>query len=987
MLVIAAAILVAALAAPRAEAAFGVAEWNADVFDASGEIYTQAGGHPYTGVTDFTMNRLPSGATDGSVKNVRVDLPPGIISNPEAVPKCTDAQYNAQLCPPETQLGTEQALVREGPLDLGFKVPIYNMVPPPGRVSVFAFGVPGVAPRTDILGGVRTASPLGDYGLFFEIFNIAPSPAIIRSKLTFWGTPASSQHTAERGEICTPPPLMPTGPLICAGGGKPSTAEPVPFITNPTVCDEKKKTYLTVESQTGEKAMAVAETPVKPSNCDAVPFAPSMAVTPATTKRDSPTGFGVKLSTPQSLEPDELGTAHVKDATVTLPSGLTLNPSAANGLDSCSDEQFDKPSAASPACPAASKVGTASIASHTIPSPLTGAVYVGRPVDGNRFRIFVHVAAHGVTVKLEGKVTPDPATGQLTTTFADNPQLPFTDFVLNFDSGSRAVVATPLACGEARSTSALAPYSGTPALTPSSAFTVDGDGAGAPCAPTPFALGFSAATASPLAGAFSPFTLDLGRDDGHQYLSRISLRQPPGLLGVLRGVQRCGEADAARGSCPAASRIGTATTGAGAGSEPFVLSGPVSITGPYKGAPFGLSVAIRAIAGPYDLGTVVVRAAIRVDPVDAHLEIDSDPLPAILEGVPLRLRTIKVAIDRERFIFNPTNCSPMSIRGTLTSVDGTVQQTSSPFQATGCDKLAFTPKLRAVGSSKASLNGAALSVTLTQPPGQSNIRSVAVQLPIELATNGKTLARACVLAVYSAGPAGCPAVSRVGTATAVTPVLDEPLRGTAYLVARGNKLPSLEVVLEGEGVTVRLSGTTTITGRIKSTFETIPDVPVTSFKIDLPSSPNSALATRKNLCAKPLTLDTVMVAQNGASKNEKIPLEIDDCTLRVVKRSYNRRKGTATLTIQSPSAGKVTISGKYLRTVRRTIRSAGHTKVTVALSKRGVAALRRKRSINAKSRRKLQITATVRLAAAKPAAGAKKVAAPTTKIRTKLTFR
>ena len=976
-LALVAVLILGVFSAPRAEASFGVTEFHAEVRDQDGLILSQAGARPFTGVTDFAFNETGTGAPDGNIKDIRVDVPAGLISNPEATPKCTDAQFPA--CPPSSQLGRVRLVASPAGPTVQIIVPIYNMVPPPDRVSVFSFSVPGLAPRTDVLGSVRSD---GDYGVSFDIKDVGQMSSIKRSTLTFWGVPADPAHDAERGQSCQG---LASAPPACGPGGQPSLAPPVPFLTNPTFCGPAQTTKLTVTSHQNpdEKLSYTDTTPTGATGCDAVPFAPSISVSPGTTKRDSPTGLNVNVNVPQSQDPQTLGTAHLRNAVVTLPPGLTLNPSAANGLEACSDEQFGKGSNSAITCPAASKVGTATITSHTLPGPINGTIYVGRQLEGNPYRIFVVVAGFGVTVKLEGKVTPDPVTGQLTAIVSDNPQLPFTDFLLRFDAGPRSVLAMPLNCGSAQTTSALAPWSGKPASTPASAFTVDADGAGAACpAATPFSLGFQSGTGSALAGAFTPFTIALARDDGNQYLSKISLRQPPGLLGVIAGVPLCGEAEAAAGTCAAASRIGTATTSAGAGSQPFTLSGPVSLTGPYKGAPFGLSIAIRALAGPYDLGTVVVRAAIRVDPTDAHLTVDSDPLPTILQGIPLRLRNVTVSIDREQFIFNPTSCAPLAVTGTLTSTEGATQAASSAFQATGCEKLAFTPKLRAVAGSRTSRSrGAGLAVTVTQPAGQANIRSVATELPLALATRGTTLARSCLAKLYEADPVTCPGTSRVGTATAVTPVLAQPMRGTVYLVARGNKLPSIEVVLEGQGITVRMSGTITIAaGRIKTTFQAVPDVPVTSFKLDLPTGPNSALSTRKNLCATPLTVHTAIVAQNGVTRSERIPLEIDGCTLRVVKRSY--KVHVATLTIQTPSKGRVTITGKYLRTQLRTVR-VGHTKIRVPLSKLGAAQLKRnKRSARPRSQRKLQLTATVRLAPAKP-----KKPAGSTNVRTRLTFR
>ena len=395
-LAVAAAMLLGFAAAPQhARAAFGVSDFVAEVRDQDGNAYTQAGGHPYIGVVNFTVNTT-GGTPDGNVKDVRVDVPTGLISNPEATPKCTDVQF--PNCPASTQLGTEEATAILLLVPTTVKVPIYNMEPPAGRPSDFAFSIPVLSPRTDILGGVRSS---GDYGLYFEIFDIPSTPSIVTSNLTFWGVPADASHDTERGQSCTP---------VCLGGGNASTAAHVPFITNPTYCGPPQTTTLTVDSHQNpdQKLKYTDTTPVGAQNCGAVPFDPSLFVSPSTTKRDSATGLEATLHLPQSLAPDGLGTAHVKQATVTLPPGLTLNPPAGNGLEACTDEQFPQHSDAAVTCPAASKIGTVSIASHALSAPLAGDVFVGQPQDGNRYRLFVRATGFGIDVRLKGKVTPDP---------------------------------------------------------------------------------------------------------------------------------------------------------------------------------------------------------------------------------------------------------------------------------------------------------------------------------------------------------------------------------------------------------------------------------------------------------------------------------------------------------------------------------------------------------------------------------------------------
>ena len=484
---------------------------------------------------------------------------------------------------------------------------------------------------------------------------------------------------------------------------------------------------------------------------------------------------------------------------------------------------------------------------------------------------------------------------------------------------------------------------------------MDADGAGGACPPTPFDLEFAAGTQDPHAGAFSPFTVTVKRRDRHKLLSRLSVRQPPGMLGVLSSVPLCGEDDAARGTCPETSRIGTSTVKSGAGPEPFALSGPVSLTGPYNGAPFGLSIAVRALAGPFDLGTVVVRAAIHVDPADSHLTIDADPLPQVLQGIPLRLREVAVAIDRPGFFFNPSNCDPLEIHGTLTAVDGTVQEASSPFQATGCDALPFSPKLSAVADGKTSAkNGAGLKVTLEQPLGQSNVKSVSVQLPKRLTARGETVTGACLEATFTADPSKC-AAAQVGTVSAKTPLLTGSLGGPVYLVAHATGLPTLEALLQGQGLNIGLSGTITFTPTgLQSTFASVPDVPITSFVLDLPKGPHSALSASKGVCGGALTMPTTIVGQNGARIERATPITVSGCGLKILRARV--KKGTVTLTVETSRAGRLTGQGKGLRRGRKQVSKGGKATLTLRLSTAG----RKLRAKRHRAHRHLKVKVTVR---------------------------
>jgi hypothetical protein len=922
-LVIAALVLCAV--APNAFAAFGVDDNNfvAEVRKSHtlGDLETRAGATPVDGVTDFTFNTTLLGTPDGNVRNIRVDLPPGLISNPQAAPQCEDIS----ACTNANWIGNVELNVVStlGALLPPIPAKVYNMKPEPGQVSLFEFqALPGLP--TKIVGGVRDTT---DYGLFFTISDVPEVANIVRSVLTFFGDP----------------------------GAQNTTGNHAPFIRLPTACVGPQTTKLTVTSWANQTDTAFSTTPVGANECDKVPFNPSLSVTPTTTQRDTPTGVAVDVHVPWETDPTKLASSHVKNTVVTLPPGMSISPSAANGLEACTDEQFAQGTHDAIQCPAASKVGTAEIKTPVLSDSLKGSVYLGQPLPDNPYRLFVVADGFGLSVRLKATVAPDPVTGQLKTTFADTPQVPFSDFILNLNPGPNATLASPLACGDATTTSAITPYSGNPDAAPTDNYTVDLDGNGGACPPTPFNLGFSAGSSNLAAGAFSPFNLTVTRDDGQQFLSGLTVRQPAGLLGVIQSVPLCDDALATAGTCPEESRVGTSTVASGPGSAPFTLSGPVYLAGPYGGGPFSLVIAIRAVAGPFDLGTVVVRAAIKVDPTDSHLTIETPQLPTILQGIPLRLRTVNVSIDRPNFLFNPTSCDQLAVSATLKSTDGATQEVSSPYQATGCDALPYAPKMTATSRAAKRGDPAGLTVNLSQSPGEANTKSVSVKLPTQLGARLSTINQACPEATFQADPATCGAGSKVGTVSAVTPLLAEPLGGTVYLEAhKPPTLPTLEAVLQGSGVTVDLSGTLDLRNGIQSTFGTVPDVPITSFRLTLPpSAANSALQATADLCSATLPLTATIVGQNGKKVDVNSAVEVAGCGVQITKVSVKKR--TATLSVRVPAPGTVTITGKGLVKVKKTFAKAGTYKIKTKLTKTGVKVFKKKLKAKKKSKRKLVV--------------------------------
>jgi hypothetical protein len=894
--------------APAAQAQFGVDpdDWVAQVYGNDVEtevvatqeydtlgIYDQAGGHPWKGITDFTMRTGPDGNPDGgNPANIRVDVPVGLVPNPTIFPRCPRPVFDADPsdCHPDTQIGVEELTIKELAVVAEIRVPLYNVGINADEVSMFGFHAADAAPKVPqiasladlhpvyIRGGVRDEPSIfgpHDVGLYFTIDDAPATPAVLRSKLTFWGVPGDPVHDAQRNNACVtsltigglsaPLPLEPCSNPAGASSG----VADLPFLNNPTKCAGVPlltRLSLWSHSDPQEFATVVDPTPTidgkdGAQRCDRVPFDSGLEVTPDTTQPDAAVGPLVRHLTPQQglHDKDVITTSHVKDVSVTLPPGMTLNPSAANGLEACTDAQL----AANPGvvggdeCPEASKVGTAAAKSPLLPDSVTGSAFVGQPLPGDMYRLFVTLEGRGVSVRLKGSVRPDPATGQLTTTFADNPEQPVDSFDVDVEDGARAPLANPLDCGAVTASATTTPYSGTGPDVATSGFTI-----GAGCSP-PFSPGLGVRTDSSSAGALTPFTASISRPEGNQFLSRVRVDTPPGLGAIVKGVPQCASALAAQGACPPASRIGSARTWSGAGPEPFRLDGSAYLTEGYKGAPFGMVVVVRAIAGPYDLGTVVVRQSIFVDPDDAHVTVVSDPLPQILEGVPIRLRTVDVTLDRSRFAYNPTSCGSKSTRATLHSIQGAASAPAASFGVADCPALAFAPRMsmRLTGPRQARLGRhPGLRVRVTQAGRQASVGRVRVTLPLSLALDPNNAQAICG---FEAGlKADCPASSRIGTATAISPALNRPLTGPVYFVqgirvdaktgARIRTLPSLLVKLGGE-VRINLRGTTAVERRkLVSTFDKVPDAPVERFDMRLKGGKGGilAVAARRGLCAR-----------------------------------------------------------------------------------------------------------------------------------------
>jgi hypothetical protein len=874
-------------------------DFHSDVVEGDGVTpYTQAGGHGFQLTTQFSFNTLtPFSEPDGRVKDIQVDLPPGIVGNPTAASKCELAGLrDAYNCSSSSQVGVA---------DLGLwsifpftqQVAVYNLDPSPGDVATLGFYVQGVVITIHI--HVRTGS---DYGITAAIPGVSEVVPVRTSSLTLWGIPADPSHDTLRS-------CGPQTPI--SGSPCPSADVRKAFLTNSFNCSTGAPTTTLHVDPWEDPANLKTYTytsAVGVEGCNKLVFDPSITVGPSSSAVGAPSGYTVRLHVPQHDIPDGVSTPPVRKAVVTLPVGVRISPSAADGLKGCTDAEIGLSSTEAGHCPDGSKLGTVEIKTPLLPEPLSGSVYQGAPIAGRLLRIFVEATGVGVRVKLLGNVDVDPDTGQITTTFDNTPQLPFSDFELRFKGGPRAPLSNPTTCGTHATSGQLTAWSApaTPIATVSDSFDLTFDGRGAPCPVTrPFSPSFSAGMQNPVAGGFSPFALRLTRTDSDGELSSLSsLSMPPGLLADVRTIStRCTIEQADAASCPAASHIGDVTVGAGPGPDPFYVGGDVYLTTSYKGNPFGIAVIVHAAAGPFDLGYVVVKGGIQVRD-DGSITTTTDPFPTILQGVPLQLRDIRVNLDRPNFMFNPTSCNAMSVGGTVISTGGQSAQVSNRFQVGECRNMPFHPKFAATTQGKAKLggNGASLNVKIAMASGpevtagkeEANISKVDVRLPKALPSRLSTLQKSCTAAQFAKDPAGCPAASDVGMAVANTPILEVPLVGPAYLVSHGGgAFPDLVLVLQGEGIAIHLTGHTEIKkGFTYSRFETVPDAPISSFELKLPEGPHSALSANTKLCGKKLLMPTTITGQNGAVLKQSTRIAVTGCpkAKKPHKRSSHKKK-------------------------------------------------------------------------------------------------
>lgn len=917
--------------------------FNTKLTEADGSETTEAGAHPYELSVNatFPTERLPGGGliAAGHLRDFSVDFPRGLVINPKATPVlCTEAQLITEEepgCPPASVVGTITVLGLEvEPRARTFA--LYNMVPPPGTAASLGLDAYGIGIFIHVSGGVRND---GDYGITGESKDILAltNHPVFGVRVELWGDPTSKAHDAvrgncalsqERGITCPAPEThtdMLAAPLDCPGKGLVSHA--------------RADTW----EQTGVFSEASDESPAL-SKCDQLKFEPTVSVKPTTNLTDSPSGLNVNVKQPQNFKVDGKAESVLKDIKLSLPEGLVVNPSRAGGQAACSPEQiglatavgqtpirFTKPP---DSCPDAAKIGSVTVSSplvaqvnannevernpdgSVIPEPLPGSLYLAKPFAnpfGSLLAAYLTVddPKTGIVAKLAGEIHANPVTGQLTTSFSESPQLPIEEVSAHIFEGPRAALRTPPACATYTTQAELTPWSAPDiaGVSLSDPFALSRAPSGGTCPTTaaaaPNAPAFEAGTITPQAATYSPFALKLSRQDGSQPLVGLEATLPQGLTAKLAGVTTCSEAqiaaakarehpndgalEQAHPSCPAASEIGTVDVGAGAGPTPFHVGGHVYLAGPYKGAPLSAVIITPAVAGPFDLGAVVVRAAIYVNPDTALVRTVSDPLPSILDGIPLDLRSAAVRLGRSEFTLNPTSCEPKSVLATATSIFGSPAALMSPFQVGGCKSLPYKPKLHTRLFGPIHRGGhPRLRSVFEAKPGEANTARISFALPRSEFIDQSHFRTICTRVQFAANQ--CPAGSVYGHVKAITPLFDYPLEGPVYLRSSVHKLPDVVAALRGpasQPIEVDLDGRVdSVNGGIRTTFETVPDAPVTKAIVTLQGGKKGLFQNSTNICKGTHLATLKLTAQSGRLANSQPPVSAQ------CKQGKSNKKGT-----------------------------------------------------------------------------------------------
>ncbi len=901
------------LAAP-AQASFGISGFTAVAAGEGGFVDHQAGSHPQALSTEVNFNLGPESPgqpgvpfTDGDVKDLQIDLPPGLIENPAAVPQCTLAQFHTprtspfeadpltgESCPDRSQVGTVE--VRSsfaGGVTRTFGV--FNLVPPPGAPSELGFNPYG-APIT-FIPHVRQAE--GEYGLSLLAENIPQLVNIRGLTLNIWGTPWNVVHNSQRGNCLNE--LEPGFGWAKCSIGPPRFNPATAYLTLPTACDMPLIFTATASSwQAPSGAVDSVFTGQSLEGCNTLDFTPFPAATITDPRASSPSGFDFNLDVDNTgfFVPELRAPSPVKEAVVTLPEGMTINPSVGAGLGVCTRAQYAAETASSPpgaGCPNASKIGDFTVQSPLFEKTIDGALFLAAPYDnpsGTLLAVYLVAknSERGILVKVAGRLDADPTSGRLTATFDNLPQLPYTNLKVHFREGQRSPLATPPACGAFATEIDLSPWRAPGTVRHSvSPFAIAAGVDGGPCpsGQTPFAPQAQAGTINSNAGSYSPFYLHLTRGDTEQEITSYSATLPPGLTGKIGSIPYCPEAaiaaaklrggfeEAAHPSCPPASEIGHTVAGYGLGSVLTYAPGGLYLAGPFHGSTFSIVAIDSATVGPFDLGVVVVRSAIEVDPRTARVSIDStgsDPIPHIIDGIPIHLRDIRVYISRPNLTLNPTSCEPFSVASTLNGSgqrfgdpsDDSTAVATSPFQAFNCGSLGFRPKLslKLKGPTKRG-DYPSLRAEVKTRPGDANIGFASVALPPAEFLAQEHIETICTRGQFARE--ACPGGSVYGRARAFTPLLDRPLEGNVYLRGSDNDLPDLVAALRGggKGIAIDVVGAIdSFKGGLRGTFDVLPDAPVSKFVMTLRGGKHGLLVNSENLCGAPRLGTAKFVGQN-----------------------------------------------------------------------------------------------------------------------------
>jgi hypothetical protein len=851
----------------------------------------QAGSHP-----DLTARiKLANAGEPEVAKNLTVNFPTGIFGNPGAIFKCRASEFVINRCAPGSQAGliTLVATYQNVPNTILGTAPVYNMETlSEDETARLAFVAPTVNIPVTMPISVRSES---DYGLTMSINSLSQSIALSSAALTVWGFPASSEHDGARFAPGTPgspqgcPGSTTTG---CNSAPFPKAGVLVqPYIDTPSVCTGKPlpvtldvTTYQDPDPSHEESGYTAT------TGCEAQKFDPVFNLGLTTSEADAPSGLDIQLKAEQFLEGEAPAQSTLRSATLTLPEGLTINPDAADGQTSCPDALAAFGTNKPGSCPDNSKIGTVDVRTPALDGPLVGSLYIGEPQPGNQYRVFMIFDGFGIHAKLAVAIHPDPSTGQLTMTLDDIPQVPFEEFNLHLFASDRGLVATPTSCriydASAKLTpwnAALAPQSSTPLLS----LTTGPNGSPCPGLVRPFHPRLVAGTSTPIGGDFSAFTLKLDRDDGDQFLGDLNFKMPPGFTGSLRGISYCsdaaivaaaqhlGRSEQSNPSCPASSQVGTTNVAAGPGSHPFHAVGKMYLAGPIKGAPLSMAAITPALAGPYDYGVVVVRVALEVDPLTAQVKAVSDTVPSIIGGIPIRMRSIQVNIDKPEFTINPTNCSPFTVDSQGIGNEGTVTDFSSFFQAVNCARLPFKPSMtvRQIGrrSTKRAANPQ-MQFDLRTRRGDANIKTLAVTLSSAFAIDQRHLGNIC--SEKELVEKQCAGRTPIGKASTTTPLLDQPLSGPVYAVSGSGGLPRLAFILNGQVNLVPRAETKTITkggaGQLRTTVPVVPDAPIGHFRLTVFGGKTGYLVNTRSLCASAPVTKIAYTGQNGKSYSENV---------------------------------------------------------------------------------------------------------------------